>query len=168
MKNYYLVMLVIISCSFLNFTVIEEKNENEKVEIFLIEMSDARMMDLQEGMLATEKGTTQVIKDYGNLMVKDQSYLLNEIKKFAKSKNIVLPTKISDKKLKALTNLKEKKGRNFDKKFLKMITIDHKRDVIKFKKATSIGDQSTEEFAKKNLPMIESHLQKALEIKKNY
>jgi putative membrane protein len=131
-------------------------------------MTDARMMDIEEGKVAAEKGTTKEIKDYGNLMIKDQTYLLKEIQKFAKSKNIQLPTEISDSKRDGLKDLKKENGVDLDEKFLKMIKIDHKRDVRKFKKATTINDPSTKAFAAKHLAMIESHLKEVCKIKKEY
>ena len=64
-----------------------------------------------------------------------------------------------------LKKLKEKKGEDLDEKFLNMICIDHKRDVRKFTEATESKDSQVSEFARKYLPMIESHLQKVKELK---
>ena len=58
-------------------------------------------------------------------------------------------------------------GKKFDKKFLKMIKIDHKRDVRQFTKATEFEDAETKKFATENLPLIQSHLDKALALLKN-
>jgi len=42
-----------------------------------------------------------------------------------------------------------------------MMVIDHKRDVKDFTKAIEIDDKEIQTFAKTNLPLIESHLEKA-------
>ena len=132
---------------------------------FLREMADARMMDAAEGKLAAERGTTKEIRDYGNLMVKDQAMLLAEIKKVAAAKSVKLPASISEEKSKALKNLAEKQGKDFDRKFLNMIKIDHKRDVKEFKEAIDSDNARVVIFAKKFLPTIQSHLEGVEKIK---
>ena len=125
---------------------------------FIVEMADARLMDREEGRLAASLGTTREIRDYGSLMVKDQDFLHSELEKLARSKDITLPNAISEKKSKALKKLSTLTGKEFDRKFLKMIKTDHKRDVKRFKKAMKFDDADTREFATKYLPMIQSHL----------
>lgn len=168
MKKIYLLPALFISMIFLSFITTNcTESENEKTKTFLTEMTDARLMDCEEGREAVKKGTTEEIRKYGQLMIDDQTYLLNELQKFAATKNITLPTEISEKKRNALKDLKEKSGADFDKKFIKMICIDHKRDVRKFKKEAECKDSESRAFASKHLPMIESHLQKIEQIKKN-
>ena len=168
MKKIYFIpaiMFAVISLSFVTTNC--DKSENEKTQIFLTEMTDARLMDREEGKQAVLKGTTQEIKKYGQLMIDDQTYLLKELQKIAATKNITLPTEISEEKQNGLKDLKEKSGADFDKKFIKMICIDHKRDVRKFKKAAKCNDSGVSNFAKEHLPMIESHLKKIKQIEKN-
>jgi putative membrane protein len=147
----------------------QEKNEaasiDESVSDFLTEAADARMMDLAQGKLAVKRGTTEDIRKYGELMVRDQTRMLEGIQRLAKAKRVSLPKKISDEKEKWLANLQEKSGKDFDRKFVQMITIDHRRDVRKFKNAGSIEDLDVAAFASKHLPTIEAHLQQAKEIK---
>jgi putative membrane protein len=127
---------------------------------FLVKSADARMMDAQEGKLAAEKGTTKAVRDYGKLMMKDQSTLLKKIKGLAAKRNITLPSGISDKKDDGREDLSEESGEDFDEKFIKMMTIDHERDVKLFEKATEYDDAEVSAFAKANLPIIQSHLDK--------
>jgi putative membrane protein len=146
----------------------EIDQQAKKTEEFLVDMTDARLMDREEGLQAAENGTTPEVRKYGELMVKEQTYLLNKIQAFAESKKITLPTTISEKKENALKDLKEKSGKDLDKKFMKMICIDHQRDVKIFKKATKSEDLTVAQFASNHLPMIQEHLAKIKEIKKNY
>lgn len=141
------------------------QEKTDEAPKFIVHMTDARYMDREEGRLATLLGTTQAIRDYGALMVKDQDMLLDKLQKLAASKNITLPNAISDKKSKYLTKLSKLTGEKFDRTFLKMITIDHKRDVKKFKKALKFEDAATRKFAAENLSMIEGHLAQAKALK---
>lgn len=138
---------------------------DESISDFLTEQADARMMDMEEGKLARERGTNEDVRRYGRWMVDDQTILLKEIRKLAKSKKVKLPVKLSAEKQDGLAELTEKNGDEFDKKFLKMITIDHRRDVRKFKNAVTLKDKDVSDFASKYLPTIESHLAEAQRIK---
>jgi putative membrane protein len=131
-----------------------------EVTDFLIEAVDARMMDLAQGRLAKERGTTAAIREYGDLMINDQTRLLNELKIIAASKEIVLPSTISRKKEDALAELRDEEGEAFDEKFIRMMITDHRRDVSKFRTATSFDDGDVKTFATNNLPLIQSHLNK--------
>jgi putative membrane protein len=167
MKKVHIIPVLTLALIILIFATNCTKSADEKTKTFLTEMTDARLMDREEGREAAKKGTTQQIKNYGALMIEEQTYLLSELREFAATKNITLPTKISEEKQNALKDLKEKSGVAFDKKFIKMIRIDHKRDVRKFKKASKCDDPELSSFATKHLPMIESHLQKIEQIKKS-
>jgi putative membrane protein len=147
----------------------QEKNEaasiDESVSDFLTEAADARMMDLAQARLAVKRGASDDVRKYGERMIQEQSRLLEGIQKLAKAKKVALPRRISDEKEQWLTSLEEKTGKEFDRKFMQMITIDHRRDVRKFKNAGSMDDKDVAAFASKHLPMIEGHLEQAKEIK---
>ena len=138
-----------------------ESSVREHVSEFLSEAADARMMDMLEGEQAVKKGTTPQIKEYGRLMIKDHKALLIKIKALAAERGITLPARISDKKQDGLQTLIEKEGTAFDDKFIRMMIIDHERDVEAFKDAIKLKDKEVSKFASLNLPIIESHLAKA-------
>ncbi len=167
MKIIYKILGIVTIFTLFSFCQKTKLDNYKEIARFITEAADARMMDREEGKHAATKGTTQKIRDYGNLMIKDQTYLLEEIQKLASLKNITLSMKISDKKAIALEKLKEKTAEDLDKKFLNMIKIDHKRDVKEFKRATKYGDETVRKFAVKHLPMIEKHLSDVIQIKKN-
>ena len=138
---------------------------DKKVSKFLAEAVDARMMDIAQGKLAMERGVTPDVKAYGELMVKDQTEMLSELRTLAASKNIKLSTKLSDEKSDGLEDLKKQKGYDFDEKFVKMMIIDHRRDVKDFEKATEFKDEDVRKFADTYLPIVESHLDKIKDLK---
>lgn len=127
---------------------------------FLVKSADARLMDTKEGRLATERGTTAAIREYGKLMLKDQAALMQQIKELAAKRNIALPGGISSDKEDGRETLAGKTGKEFDEKFVKMMKVDHQRDVKLFKEAAKSKDKGISEFAQKYLPMIQSHLNK--------
>ena len=139
-----------------------EKNLNasidERISKFMTEAADARMMDIEEGKLATKKGTNDLIKNYGEKMVADNTRLLKELRTLAATKNISLPITLSNEKADNLEDLQKKEGKDFDEAFIKMMTKGHRRDVDDFEDAADLKDHDVQEFASRNLPLIESHL----------
>ncbi|MEO5593903.1 MAG: DUF4142 domain-containing protein [Chitinophagaceae bacterium] len=142
----------------------EQKSDHKIVDdaaaVFLVKSADARMMDMQEGKLASKRGSSAAIRQYGQLMEKDQAFLLAKIRRLAAHKQISLPTGISNQKQEGREDLMEKSGQDFDKKFIKMMKLDHERDVKLFKKAIKSDDREISLFANKHLPMIQNHLDK--------
>lgn len=163
---YTVCLYTIYSCSSGkdSVSIAQEQNNNaaidEDISKFLTNAADARMMDLEEGKLAKELGTTPAVRQYGELMITDQTKLLHDIKVLAASKNITLPSTLSNKKRDGLEDLKEEKGEEFDEQFIKMMKIDHKRDVEEFEDAKDFKDKDVKKFATQYLPLIESHLDK--------
>jgi putative membrane protein len=137
----------------------------EDVVDFLIKSADARMMHAQGGLLAARKGTSTSIRKYGQLMMKDQSMLLKEIKKLAKSCNVSLPREMSNKKVGNHRDLSGETGSDFDEKFIKIMTAGLEQDIKLFGKAVLSGDEQVSAFAQHYLPLIQSHLNKIQEIK---
>lgn len=138
---------------------------DESIREFLIESTEARLMDLEEGKTAQQRSTTRRLKEYGALMVKDQSAMLAELQKLAALKKVTLPATLGEAKADGLADLKEEHGKSFDKKFIKMMTIDHKRDVKLFEKATRSSDADVQVFATKYFPIVQSHLAKIRSLK---
>ncbi|HKZ38962.1 MAG TPA: DUF4142 domain-containing protein [Chryseolinea sp.] len=139
---------------------------DEMISEFIIESVDARLMDLEEGKVAMQRSTSKKLKEYGDLMMKDQSRMLDELKIIAERKQVKLPSNLSQEKAEGLADLKKEHGESFDKKFIKMMILDHKRDVRKFEKATKSNDADIKLFATKYLPVVQSHLEKIRTLKK--
>lgn len=148
----------------------QEQNQNSAIDKdiseFMTEAADARMMDIEMGKLAMEKGTTAAIKQYGQLMITEQTKMLQDLRVLAASKNIILPNKLSDKSAGTLEDLKEKSGVEFDDEFMERMKKDHKDDVDEFDDATDFADRDVKKFAETYVPVVESHLDKIREIEK--
>src|SRR5688572_29752784 len=71
---------------------------NDEVAEFLNEMTEVRLMNLEEGKTAAQRGTTRALKDYGVSMVKDQTEMLKDLKKIAEEKNIQVPLLVGKEK----------------------------------------------------------------------
>ena len=125
---------------------------------FVTEMTEITMMDLERGKIAAQKATKRPLKDFGGLMVKDNSSMLNELKLLAVQKNIAIPMELGHYKAEDVNELKEIHGGSFDKKFVAMKIKDLKKDVKKIERATRSTDADIQVFATKYLPVVQSHL----------
>jgi putative membrane protein len=147
----------------------EEKADKDLVDKdvaeFLVKATEGRLMNINEGKLAVLKGSTSEVRNYGQLMVRDQSTILDEIKKLADDRNITLPDGVSDKKREGQMDLSEEAGKDFDEKFIKMMNTGLEYDIKLFEKAKFIDDNAITDFAKKYLSLIQSHLEKLEAVK---
>jgi len=139
---------------------------DEEAAEFLVKAAEGRLMKINEGKLAVLKGTTSEVRNYGQLMVKDQATILDEIKKIAGERNITLPNGVSDKKREGQMDLSEEGGRDFDEKFIKMMESSIEQDLRLFEEAGDISDEDVASLVKEYLPLIQSHLSQLPSIKK--
>ena len=114
--------------------------------------------EVRLGQLASSKGNSPAVKEFGQQMVTDHSKGNAELKALADKKGIKLTTKDSQadadfKKLNALS------GAQFDKQYVEMMVKGHKSTVAAFKKeAEKGGDPNIKAWAAKVLPTINQHL----------
>lgn len=134
------------------------KAVSEPAAKFLVEMVDARLMDYEEGELASRRGSTAAIRDYGRLMMRDQTRLLSRLELLALEAQVTVPAVISDDKRDGLNELIDAERDDFDERFISSMHIDHKRDVGAFSKAARFPDAAIADFASQELPLIQSHL----------
>lgn len=136
-----------------------------EIRAFIHDLSEARIMDLEEGKLAAQRGTNRPLKDYGTMMIEDQTKMLQELQKIASLKNVEIASELGRRKTVGLSDLHELHGKEFDSKFIRMMIIDHKRDIRKLEKATKSRDADVQVFATKYLPVVKNHLTRIEEIK---
>jgi putative membrane protein len=142
----------------------QEQNLNsaidEKISKFLTEAADARMAGIEEGKLAREKGTTPLIRQYGEWMMSENNKMLKELRVLAASKNITLPASISEEHQDQFDDLKDEEGEDFNDEFLKAVRRDRKKELESFEDAEDFKDKDVKKFAATYRPVIASHLEK--------
>jgi putative membrane protein len=125
-------------------------------------MSD--MYEVQAGKLATEKGQSDVVKQFGQQMVDAHTKTTEDLTGIVKSKNIKvdLPTKLDAKHQKLIDDLNSAPAKDFDKTYANQQVDAHQEAVHLFKKYGAKGDDAdVKQFAEKTLPTIEHHLEDA-------
>ena len=128
-------------------------------------MRDAAMggiMEVELGRMATEKGASDAVKQFGQRMVDDHTRVNAELTQLAASKGMSLPTELGAKHKTDVTNLSSLSGAEFDKAYAKLMVSSHKKKVSAFEKQSKGGtDAELKAFAAKTLPGVQEHLQMA-------
>jgi putative membrane protein len=138
---------------------------SEEDSKFAVEAASGGMTEVQLGELAQQKASSQQVKDFGAMMVRDHSKANDELKAIAGNKNITLPPAPGEDHMDHIKKLSEKSGREFDKDYMKLMVDDHKDDIDKFEKCSKDAkDADLKAFAAKTLPTLREHLNAAKKI----
>lgn len=133
---------------------------------FAVSAASGGMMEVQLGELAQQKATSQKVKDFGAMMVRDHTKANDELKALAIQKNITLPPAPGEDHMEHIKNLTEKSGKDFDKAYVDMMVDDHEKDVKKFEECSKDGkDADLKAFAAKTLPTLQQHLDAVKKLK---
>ncbi|HUQ65539.1 MAG TPA: DUF4142 domain-containing protein [Flavitalea sp.] len=125
---------------------------------FAVKAASGGMMEVQLGELAQQKASSQKVKDFGKMMVRDHSKANDELKSIAGNKNITLPPAPGEDHMDHIKSLSEKSGKDFDKDYMKMMVDDHKDDIDEFEKCSKdANDADLKAFAAKTLPILREH-----------
>jgi putative membrane protein len=129
---------------------------------FLMDAAMSGMKEVQLGRWAAQKGTSEEIKKFGQMMVDHHSKANTELMSLASSKGITLPTELDNKHQADVAKLSSRTGADFDREFAKMMLKDHDKAVDMFEKQSEKGaDADLKAFAAKALPTLQEHLQQA-------
>src|SRR3954469_11614734 len=126
---------------------------------FVMEAAVGGMAEVELGKLASEKASSDQVKQFGQRMVTDHSKANDELKTLAQSKNIMLPADLDGKHKATRDRLAKMSGDAFDRAYMQEMLEDHRKDVNEFRKESQSGkDPEVKAWAAKTLPTLEEHL----------
>jgi putative membrane protein len=129
---------------------------------FLMDAAMGGMLEVELGRVATQRGTSDAVKQFGQRMVDDHSKANTELMSLASSKGITLPTTLDEKHQEQVTKMSGLSKAEFDRTYAKVMVSDHEKDVSEFEKESTKGvDPDLKAFASKTLPTLQEHLQLA-------
>jgi putative membrane protein len=134
-------------------------------ESFFKDAAHAGMSEVAAGKMAETKGTSQAVKDFGAMMVKDHGAANAKLKTIAASKGVELPEgpSLMQKAKNEKTDLKS--GDSFDHDYIKGQIKAHKETIELLQKEISSGqDPEAKAFATATLPKVKAHLDKISKI----
>ncbi|MBB6500117.1 DUF4142 domain-containing protein [Pedobacter cryoconitis] len=118
------------------------------------------MMEVDLGQIA-QKSSNPDVKAFAEEMVKDHSKANAELKTLASNAKIILPTAFPAEDKAHMDMMKTMTGTAFDHHYIDMMVTDHDKTITLFKSAALSQTKEVSDFAKKMLPIITGHYEKA-------
>jgi putative membrane protein len=128
-------------------------------------MSD--MYEVEAGKIASEKGKSDAIKQFGQKMVEAHTKATEELKGIVEAEKIKveLPTKLDSKHQGLIDDLNKTSAEDFDKTYADQQENAHQTAVDLFENYSKDGDKAAvKAFASKTLPVIKEHLKMAKDL----
>lgn len=134
-------------------------------------------MEIDAGKMAQKKGSTQAIKSYGEMLVKDHQQNDRDLTSLTKKHGQAIPmekaTNETDKQAMqdqkdAMNKLGKLKGADFDREFLRMMVDGHDKELAKID--TEVGEVNNDDLQtllKDMKPVLQRHADQARELMKN-
>lgn len=132
---------------------------------FAQEAAQGGMVEIELGKLAQMNAGSNVVKEFGAMMVRDHTAATTTLQGLASQKNIELPNKLDSGNAKLVEDLARLNGEEFDKQYISKTIIEHGDAIVVFKEAAAnCTDSDLKDFAATLLPTLEMHLDHALAI----
>lgn len=151
----------------INETKFEEVDSKEDQASFFVDIAEINLTEIESAKLAQEKATHPEVKKFAAMLVTEHAKASNELKMLADSKQITLPTSLTDKGKNEYDQLNKKTGHDFDKKFIDEVINGHEKAIKKLEDASTDNDndQNAKTWASTQITALTKHLQEAKMIK---
>jgi putative membrane protein len=133
---------------------------------FIMKAAQGGMTEVDAGKMAQEKGSTQDVKDFGAMMVKDHTANNADLAALAKTKSVDVPSSLDSMHQKMVDKLSAKSGADFDKAYIDMQVKGHQKMLKLMQGEESSSDADLKDFATKTSDTVQMHLSKAEDIQK--
>lgn len=142
-----------------------QNNLSSSDKQFMTEAAQGGLAEVQLGQLASKRGASNAVKQYGQRMVQDHTLVNNQLKQLATQKGVTLPTSLDSKNKQIQQSLSKLSGAKFDRQYLNQMLQDHEKDVSAFQTQAQEGqDPDVKAFAAQTLPALQEHLQQVRSI----
>jgi putative membrane protein len=140
---------------------------SSKDKKFMNEAAEAGKTEIKASKIALEKNRSPAVKDFAETMVGDHTTVGDELAKLAASKNVKLPDGPSTMQNAKIAILSKLDGATFDKQYASIIGVSAHEDTVKLFQdaAANAKDPDVKQFASKNLPGLQHHLEMAKRLK---
>ncbi|MBD2296714.1 DUF4142 domain-containing protein [Anabaena sphaerica FACHB-251] len=180
MKKQPIVMTVLLTASIFTFTYrpnnalaqshlipikLTQNNVSQSDRQFVTKAAQGNLAEVELGQLATERGQSNEVKAFGQLMVDDHRRLNQELEQLAAQKGIDFPTDIGSENNRVRANLQKLSGSAFDTAYIRHMIEDHNKDIALYRRQSQQGnDQDLKNWAARSLALLQEHLRLATSI----
>jgi putative membrane protein len=137
--------------------------DKEKDSKFCVDAAEINLTEIELGKLAQNRSMNAEVKAMGKMMEDEHTVKLNELKSLADSKQISIPTGITEDGQDKVKKLNDKTVKDFDKEYCDMMVEGHKKAIDKFENAASTSsDPEIKAWASNTLNDLRKHLDHAI------
>ena len=123
------------------------------------------MAEVDLGKLAADKASNSDVKQFAQRMVDDHGKANDELKSWASSNNVTLPTEVNAQQKAMHDKLAKMSGDAFDRAYASHMVADHAKAVASFQHASkTAANADLKAWAAKTLPTLEEHHKMARDI----
>lgn len=127
---------------------------------FLTETMQGDMAEVQMGKLAQQKGQSEDVKQFGQMLEQDHSQHLQQSQQEAQQLGVTAPQGPNAKQKVTYERMSKLAGAQFDKQFAQHAVADHKKDIAEYQReAKSKGPLA--QYAEQTIPVLQKHLKAA-------
>lgn len=146
-------------------TLAHAATPNHEDTKFVKDAAAGGMEEVELGKMAVAKASSPDVKSFGQKMVDDHSKANDQLSQLASQKGIDLKKGMTMMEKHDAAKLAKLKGAKFDKAYMDMMVMDHKKDVADFEHASKgAKDSDIKSWASTTLPTLQEHWKMAQDI----
>lgn len=134
-------------------------------EKFVKKVAQDGKAEVELGKLATQRASSDSVKQFGQRMVTDHSKAGDELVQLAQQKGVMLPADVNAKHKKTHDRLSKLSGAGFDLEYMKLMAREHDAEVKLFQRESERAkDPDVKAWTSKTLPVLQEHQRQAHQI----
>lgn len=135
--------------------------------VFMKKAIAGNLAEIKVGELAQQKGATQGVRQFGQVLEQDHSKANQQAMTAASSMGVTPPSAPTPKEQRIYEHLSSLSGKKFDRAFVKAMVKDHKQDIAKYAKEAKTSNSPASNYAETVLPDLHKHLRMAESLERN-
>jgi putative membrane protein len=133
-------------------------------QAFLKKAIEGNYAEVQMGQLAQQKGQSDSVKKFGQMLSDDHSAANQKAMDAAKSMGVTPPDGPNAKQKADYEKMSKITGAQFDREFATHMVADHEKDIAEYKKEAKQSDAAAD-YAKGEIDVLQKHLDTAKSLK---
>lgn len=125
---------------------------------FLTDATRGNIAEVKMGELAQQRGQSEAIREYGEMLVEQHSKALKETAELAKDLNVIPPALPSAEQTQKHDALARLSGAEFDQAFATEMVKAHQETIAQYERQARSGDSKVAKLAEETLPTLQEHL----------
>ena len=135
---------------------------------FLNFAAQTDMTEAHLGQMAQEQGSSQAVKDLGQMLATDHTNDYKQLSAAAAKAGLTVPKGLDATRDKMIAPFEKLKGAAFDRHFEQAMVAGHQKAIAEYKKEADSGQNADiKAYANQALPTLEKHLEQARELEKS-